>query len=57
MVSLLATVVLARTGKQASVLGLGGVTAFLGAVYILVRRVGAEEFGLGNARHKPVASS
>lgn len=50
LVSILSTFIIARTENQASVLGLGGACAFLGAVYIIVRRVGAAEFGLGNVK-------
>jgi hypothetical protein len=48
-VSLVSTGVIAHTGRQASMLALGGVAAFGGSVYVLVRRVGAGEYGLGSA--------
>jgi hypothetical protein len=46
-VALVSTGVVAHTGRQASMLGLGGVAAFGGAIFVLLRRVGAGEYGLG----------
>lgn len=49
LVSLLSSAVIARTETQASVLGLGGVAAFGGALYVVVRRVGSNDYGAGTA--------
>lgn len=49
-VSLVSTVVVAHSGRQASMLGLGGVAAFGGALFILLRHVGEGDAGLGRAK-------
>lgn len=43
IVSLVSTAVIARTGKQAAMLALGGAAAFCGAAYVLGKKIGSSD--------------